>query len=208
MSRSDGDQPHLLIIAGPNGSGKSSAYQASLAEVDGRSFRIINPDLLAARLKLQRGTSATDANIEAVTRIEQWLETSILAGHTVGVETVLSTDKYRRLVRLARGCGYRFQLIYVVLDDARRNVERVAIRVKRGGHSVPTGKIIERYQRSLAQLPWFLAESDEAWLWDNSGAKIRAIGEKSGAVLRVDEGAIPAVRKAVDEAAALMNSSR
>jgi predicted ABC-type ATPase len=128
LSPSEAERPHLLIIAGPNGSGKSSAYQASIAEVGGRSFRIINPDLLATSLVANRKLALPDANLEAVKRIEEWLETSILAGHTVGVETVLSTRKYRRLVELARANNYRFQLIYVLLDNPLRtsNASRYA----------------------------------------------------------------------------------
>jgi predicted ABC-type ATPase len=203
LSPNEADQPHLLIIGGPNGSGKSSAYQASVAEIAGRSFRIINPDLFTARL-VDSGLGGANPNLEAVQQIERWLETSILAGHTVGVETVLSTPKYRRLVTLAKTLGYRVQLIYVVLDDPRRNVERVKIRVRRGGHHVPEDKIVSRYWNSIAQLPWFLAQADEAWLWDNSGAKIRAIGEKSNGVLTLDERAMPAIAEAAEAAARLM----
>ncbi len=202
MSQSEAEQPHFLIIAGPNGSGKSSAYQASVAEIAGRTFRIINPDLFTARLKVQR-PGGTNPNLEAVQRIEQWLETSLLAGHTVGVETVLSTDKYRRLVRLAKTLGYRTQLIYVILDDPLRNVERVGIRVKRGGHDVPKDKIISRYWKSLDQLPWFLAQADEAWLWDNSGATIRSVGDKVAGKIRVDEMATSDVIAAAQAAAKL-----
>lgn len=202
MSQSEAEQPHFLIIAGPNGSGKSSAYQASVAEIAGRTFRIINPDLFTARLKVQR-PKGTNPNLEAVQRIEQWLETSLLAGHTVGVETVLSTDKYRRLVRLAKTLGYRTQLIYVILDDPLRNVERVGIRVRRGGHDVPKDKIISRYWKSLDQLPWFLAQADEAWLWDNSGATIRSVGDKVAGKIRVDEMATSDVIAAAQAAAKL-----
>ena len=120
------------------------------------------------------------------------------------METVLSTPKYRRLVELAQAIGYRFQLIYVLLDDPLRNVERVAIRVKRGGHAVPKDKIINRYHRSLAELPWFLARADEAWLWDNSGATIRAVGEKTGGQLKLDQRAIPELARAAEAAAGLM----
>lgn len=204
MSRNAADSPHFLIIAGPNGSGKSSAYQASIAEVDGRSFRIINPDLFAARIHAGGKLSAQDANLEAVKRIEAWLETSLLAGHTVGVETVLSTAKYRRLVSLARDLGYRFQLIYVILDDPLRNVERVAIRTRRGGHSVPKDKIIGRYWRSLSELPWFLAQADDAWLWDNSGATLRALGRKQDGLLTLDERAMAPIRDAATAASRLM----
>ena len=205
MSPAASDRPHFLLIAGPNGSGKSSAYQASVAEVDGRAFRIINPDLFAARLAQNEGLASDAANLEAVRRIEQWLETSILAGHTVGVETVLSTPKYRRLVELARRQDYRIQLIYVILDDPLRNVERVMIRVRRGGHSVPKEKIVSRYWSSLEQLPWFLAEVDEAWIWDNSGATIRAVGQKANGQLEVDEQAPSCIVAAATAAARMMD---
>ena len=202
MSPNEQERPHFLIIAGPNGSGKSSAYQASVAEISGRAFRIINPDLFTARL-IAHGQGGTNPNLEAVRRIEGWLETSLLAGHTIGVETVLSTDKYRRLVSLAKKLGYRFQLIYVILDDPLRNVERVRIRVRRGGHDVPRDKIISRYRRSLEQLPWFLANADEAWLWDNSGAKVRSIGDKIGGKIRIDQMTMESVVAAARAAAIL-----
>lgn len=202
MSPNEADQPHFLIIAGPNGSGTSSAYQASLAEVDGRSFRIINPDLFTTRL-IDTGHGGSNPNLEAVTRIEQWIEVSLLAGHAIGVETVLSTPKYRRLVALAKELGYRVQLVYVILDSPRRNVERGKIRVKRGGHTVPEDKIVSRYWRSLEQLPWFPAAADEAWLWDNSGAAIRSIGDKRGGRIRLDEKAMPPIVEAVRAAAGL-----
>lgn len=149
--------------------------------------------------------SAEDANLEAVKRIEAWLETSLLAGHTIGVETVLSTSKYQRLVSLARRLGYRFQLIYVILDDPLRNVERVAIRTRRGGHSVPRDKIIDRFWRSLGELPWFLAQADDAWLWDNSGATLRAIGRKQRGILTLDERAMTPIRDAASAASRLMS---
>jgi predicted ABC-type ATPase len=199
LSPSEPGQPHFLIIAGPNGSGKSSAYQASIAKVEGREFRIINPDLFTSRL-VTKNKSTSNPNLDAVERIEAWLETSILAGHTVGVETVLSTAKYRRLVTLAKEIGYRVLLIYVLLDDPLRNVERVAIRVKRGGHDVPRDKILSRYWRSLEHLPWFLDHADQAWICDNSGATPRSIGEKCDGVIRIDEKAIEAVVTAAQAA--------
>ena len=146
---------------------------------------------------------SANPNLDAIQRIEAWLETSILAGHTIGVETVLSTDKYRRLVTLAKQLGYRVLLIYVLLDDPRRNIERVAIRVRRGGHDVPRDKIIARYWRSLDQLPWFLANVDQAWIWDNSGATLRSIGEKCDGVIRIDEKAINPVVEAAQIASRL-----
>jgi predicted ABC-type ATPase len=171
--------PRFLIIAGPNGSGKSTAYEQSVVELRGRAFRIINPDLLAKRLQDAESLSADEAGLEAVRRIEAWLETSILAGHSVGVETVLSTAKYRRLVEKAKRLGFEIQLIYVLLESVELNVDRVALRVRRGGHAVPEDKIRSRYERSLAQLGWFFTQSDLALIYDNSGASPRLVGQKN-----------------------------
>jgi predicted ABC-type ATPase len=182
------NRPRFLIIAGPNGSGKSTAYEQSVVELGGRAFRIINPDLLSQRLESLEGLAPDQANRDAVERIESWLETSILAGHTVGVETVLSTPKYRRLVEKARKLGFEIQLIYVMLKSVELNVERVALRVKRGGHPVPEEKIRQRHQRSLAQLPWFFNAADLVVIYDNSGATPQLIGEKKAGMSWVDVG--------------------
>jgi len=180
------ERPRFLIIAGPNGSGKSTAYEQSVVELGGRAFRIINPDLLALRIASAENLPSDAANIEAVQRIESWLETSILAGHTVGVETVLSTGKYRRLVEKAKSLGFEFQLIYVVLESVELNVRRVALRVRRGGHSVPEDKIRARHAKSLQQLAWFFNHADMAMIYDNSGATPRLIGEKKEGVSWID----------------------
>lgn len=195
------ERPVFLIIAGPNGSGKTSVYLDSDVEAAGRSVWIINPDLLAARIRAVECKDLLAANIAAVERIEVWLEASINAHQTVGVETVLSTAKYRRLVTHAKRLGFETQLIYVILDSPRRNVERVRLRVERGGHDVPEAKIIERYARSLGQLPWFLAAADRAWLFDNSATEPRLIGEKRGGQISMARDAMAAIVAAAEDAA-------
>lgn len=186
-----------MIVAGPNGSGKSTVYRDADIEALGRSVWIINPDLLAARISEIEKLALTPANREAVIRIGEWLNASVRAHQTIGVETVLSTDKYRDLVQNAKRLGFQIWLIYVALDSPDRNVERVRLRVLKGGHNVPEVKIRERYGRSLAQMPWFLDQADRAWLFDNSGATSRLIGQKAEGVVRIDPDALPAVVNAV-----------
>lgn len=133
----------------------------------------------------------------AVQRIEQWIDASLDVHKSVGVETVLSTPKYRRLVDKAKQRGFAVWLIYVVLDTVERNIERVAIRVEKGGHAVPEDKIRKRRSGSLAQFPWFLVHAEVAWIFDNSGAKPRQIGEKKDGVVELDERAPAFVLEAV-----------
>jgi predicted ABC-type ATPase len=197
VSRAKSEQPVFLIVAGPNGSGKSSSYRDTEIEQSGRTIWIVNPDVLTLRILEVEGLALLEANRAAVERIETWIEASMDVHKSVGVETVLSTGKYRRLVAKAKDLGFAVWLIYVVLDTPERNVERVRLRVRKGGHDVPEDKIRTRYARSLAQFPWFLDQADEAWIYDNSGAQPRRVGEKSGGVIALDERTVPVIVEAV-----------
>jgi predicted ABC-type ATPase len=191
------ERPAFWIVAGPNGSGKSSLYGNTDIEAFDQSIWIINPDLLTLRIQQVEKLSLTKANVEAVTRIEAWLNASIRAHQTVGVETVLSTDKYRRLVQAAKQRQFEFRLIFVMLQTPDLNVQRVRLRVSKGGHDVPEVKIRDRWKRSLAQLPWFLDQADQAALFDNSGAVPRLIGRKQDGTILVDPDAPAALREAL-----------
>lgn len=196
------ESPTFLIVAGPNGSGKSSVYSDSDYEAVGRSVWIINPDLLAARIRDIEDLPLDRANLAAVQRIEVWLEASIAAHQTIGVETVLSTPKYRRLVDKAEQLGFKIRLIYVLLDSPQRNIERVKLRVQKGGHAVPEDKIVERYARSLGQMPWFFARAHRASIYDNSGTKPQLIAEKRDGMVTLLKDALPAVVDALGSIAA------
>lgn len=191
------EQPVFLIVAGPNGSGKSSVYRNADLEWDGRSVWIVNPDLLAARIRSIESMDLRQANLAAVIRIEAWLEASIHVHKTIGVETVLSTDKYRRLVEKAKSLGFAIWMIYVLLDSPERSIERIKFRVARGGHHVDDDDVRRRYGRSLDQFRWFLDQADNAWIYDNSGATPKQIGEKSDGVVTVDGDALPVVIDAI-----------
>jgi predicted ABC-type ATPase len=188
----------LWIVAGANGSGKSSVYQDTEIEDAGGAAWIINPDILTAQIQITEKLKLHAANVAAAERIFPWLQVSIDAYQTIGVETVLSTDKYHSLVEAARQRNFEIRLIYVVLKSADLNVERVALRVQSGGHDVPREKIIERRAKSLAQLPWFLARADLALIYDNSGALPVEIARKSGKRFEVSPRALPEIKAAID----------
>lgn len=162
------DRPRFWIVAGPNGSGKSTAYgHGDVAGLDG-SVWIINPDLLTVRLRDAEYLEAISANLAAVQRIERWLDASIEVHQTIGVETVLSSPKYQRLVEKAKAHGFEVCFVYVYLKSVELQLERIRARVAKGGHDVPPDKVIARRERSFEQMPWFFVNSDRAWVFDNS----------------------------------------
>lgn len=191
------EPPALFIIAGPNGSGKSSAYRNVKLAWNDRDIWINNPDILTVRLQISENLPKDDANLQAVKRIESWLYSSVDVHQTIGVETVLSTDKYRKLVEHARGRGFQIVLIYVVLDSPELNVERVKNRAAEGGHDVPVEKIHERYWRSLEQFPWFLKNADRAWVYNNSGGSLRLMAMKEGTTISFEESALEVIKAAI-----------
>ena len=131
------DSPTLWIVAGPNGSGKSTFYNRTDIEGWGGSIWIINPDLLTQQIVEREVVPIAAANGAALDRIMTWLNASIDAYQTIGVETVLSSAKYRPLVEQAKARGFQVNMIYIVLNSAELQVERVRVRVADGGHDVP-----------------------------------------------------------------------
>lgn len=210
MSAARPEPPSLWIIAGANGSGKSSAYGKVAIDAPQGSIWIINPDELSKRIAEQEGLAIDpDANLEAVKRIEDWLYASVQAHQTVGVETVLSSPKYRKLVDRAHLRGFRVRLIYVVLETADLNVERVRIRVAKGGHAVLEDKIRARRVRSFEQLGWFFDHADWADIYDNSGAeptlvvkkrddRVTVYGAPGEDLVQALEGPLPGLRELLE----------
>ena len=195
------DRPTLWIIAGANGSGKSTAYGQATIDAPTGGIWFINPDALAKTIAEHEGLPLTpDANLESVRRIEAWLYASVNAHQTIGVETVMSTGKYRALVGRAQEQAYRVRLIYVFLKSADLNVARVRDRVAAGGHDVPEASIRDRRHRSFDQLSWFFEQADEADIFDNSGAEPRLVARKAGDEITVYGWLIPELLAALEVA--------
>lgn len=174
------ERPLFWIIAGPNGSGKSSFYNRTDFEGWGGSVWIINPDLLTVRIVEQEGLPVLAANLSAVQRIERWLDASIEVHQTIGVETVLSSSKYRRLVRKAQARGFEVRFVYFLLMSAELQMERIRIRVLGGGHDVPEDKVRARRIRSFRQMAWFCRKADRTYIFNNSTGEPELIADLGG----------------------------
>ena len=92
-------------------------------------------------------------------------------------ETVMSSPDKIDFLQSARASGFRTYLYFVATQETEINISRVANRVRKGGHDVPTDKIISRYHRSLGLLSDAIAASDRAYVFDNSGSQIEFIAE-------------------------------
>ena len=84
--------------------------------------------------------------------------------------------------------GWRIFLTFIFLRSPGLNVERVALRVRAGGHHVPDEDVIRRHARSLENL-WNLIHLCERWsILENSELRARliAVGSANETVIHDD----------------------
>ena len=132
----------MWLVAGPNGSGKSTLVSAEMiSQLPGSPLIKFNPDDLSRKLRDENSTLSQDeVNICAARTIDAEVVKTIEKRKSFLTETVLSTDKYKTLVERAKELDFLIGLLFVTLRGPEYNVERVRLRVERGGHDVPTDK--------------------------------------------------------------------
>src|SRR5206468_184298 len=134
------------VLGGPNGAGKTTSANHVLPRELG-VLRFVNADTIASGLAaFAPETVAFHAGRIMLARLEE------LAAQRqdFAFETTLSARSYARLLRRLQADGYHVTVIYVWLHSADLAVQRVAARVRRGGHNIPKETIRRRYDRGLA----------------------------------------------------------
>ena len=167
------DRPLFVLLAGPNGSGKSTL--AALLTLEGLAEKI-DPD----RIRGADGTllAPLAAGREVIVRTDA----HIAGRRSFLLETTLSGNREVRLIERLRAAGYTIDVYFVCLSSAEVNVQRVRLRVLKGGHDPHVAPlvflvddIVRRYSRSLENLRAVLPMTDRAVLFDNSGGGHREV---------------------------------
>jgi predicted ABC-type ATPase len=156
-------QPTICIIGGSNGAGKTTLARELLPMLG--LMRFLNADEIA------RGLSPLDPNLCAFKAGRILLNEAkelIATGSSFALESTLSGKTYVRLIQEAKAKGYRILLHYILIGSGSQAVERLALRVKLGGHHVPEEDVRRRFERSREHfLRDYVPLADEWVLWDN-----------------------------------------
>ena len=158
------------LLAGPNGAGKSTLYRALVrAGILGPPLEFVNADL-HERAHLQHIANAQERS-EATRAWAEARRAALIATHTpFASETVFSHPSKLALIDEAQRQGFTVALHIVALDDPARLLDRVAQRVREGGHPVPPERILARYPRTLENLAQAVRLADVAYLYDATEA--------------------------------------
>lgn len=168
--------PRITVIAGVNGAGKSSIAGEYIRDHGSNYF---NPDERAADiLLLTPEISQEGANSQAWHDMVNTLRKAVAARLDYAFETTLGGNTITGILRNAANAGMDVAVWYVGLRDIAQHVERVAARVRAGGHDIPFEKIAQRYKSSRENLLVLLPNLAELRLFDNSAEHDPAAGQR------------------------------
>lgn len=145
MTEDNERAPHVVVIGGPNGAGKSTIAPLVLRGAGVTTF--VNADVIAQGLSaFQPEREAMQAGRIMLARLKD-----LAAARTnFAFETTLASRSFAPWICELRGSGYDFHLAFVWLADPELAVNRVAARVRSGGHHVPEETIRRRYRRGVS----------------------------------------------------------
>jgi predicted ABC-type ATPase len=137
--------PVCYIIAGPNGAGKTTFARKFLPEYV-KCLDFINADLIAGGISpFVPEKAAIQAGRIMIEQIQHLAESR----RDFGFETTLSGKSYANLLHKLKGKGYRIHLLFLWLPNADLAIERIADRVRKGGHTIPEGVVRRRFHKGL-----------------------------------------------------------
>ena len=168
--------PNLYIIAGPNGAGKTTASFNLLPDVL-HCPNFVNADEIARGLSpFAPETVAIQAGRIMLQRIEELLPQKV----DFAIETTLATRSYVQLVHRAQALGYKVHLIFFFLENEEQAIQRVAQRVRNGGHNIPEEDIRRRFKRGIYNLiNLYIPICEVVYVLNNNYIPAKLIAKKS-----------------------------
>jgi predicted ABC-type ATPase len=157
--------PYVIILAGPNGAGKSTTAPMLLRDTLAVQ-EFVNADAIA------RGLSAfapDKVSLQAGRIMLKRLKELSTKRVSFAFETTLASRIFAPWLTTVQSAGYRSHLVFLALPSPLFAAERVAARVRLGGHDIPGEVITRRYHTGLYNLFQLYIPIVSSWkIYDNS----------------------------------------
>jgi len=132
----------VVIIAGPNGSGKTTLSEELLKD---QKMKFINADIIAKELNPEDVNSVSFKSGKIFLRnISEKIETN----QSFAIESTLAGSYLIKIIKRLKEKNYKISLIYLFLDNPDISIQRIAVRVRKGGHHISDDYVIRRFYRS------------------------------------------------------------
>jgi len=154
------------ILAGPNGAGKTT-FANEFLPVEAECLNFINADLIAQGLApFQPAKMAIDAGRIMIRQMNDYVKNN----ESFAFETTMSGKGYERKIREWKKQGFEIIIYFLRLPSVEFAIERVKLRVAKGGHNVPEIDIKRRFERSWSNFNEIYKKLADYWVvFDTSG---------------------------------------
>ena len=132
----------VYVVAGPNGGGKTTFAKGFIEEYH---LPFLNADEIAMKLcpaNIQR------KRVGAGRLFFDKFKEYVAGGKTFIIETTLAGKYFIRFMDRLKRSNYRVEIIYIFIETVEEAINRINIRIKKGGHPVPEADIKRRFMRS------------------------------------------------------------
>jgi predicted ABC-type ATPase len=159
--------PSVVVIGGPNGAGKSTAAPFLLKGALGVT-EFVNADVIAQGLSaFQPERAGITAGRIMLARLKELANQRV----SFAFETTLASRMFAPWITKISSTGYGFHLAFLWLPNASLAIQRVAERVRLGGHDVPEETIVRRYNAGLKNFFALYQGLTTSWrFYDNSSS--------------------------------------
>jgi predicted ABC-type ATPase len=168
---------HIIAVAGPNGAGKSTTAP-SLLKGALKVSEFVNADMIAQELSPSNPEmSAIKAGRIMLKRMHHLADNHV----NFAFESTMASRSFAPWIAGLRKTSYFFHMVFLWLPSQEFAINRVAERVRMGGHNVPETTIKRRYRTGLQNFFKLYQPLADTWyFYDNSGKepKLVAYGER------------------------------
>ena len=172
------DEKIFTIFAGVNGAGKSTLYNSPILEREKLGVRINTDEIVKTFGDWKNEADQVKAGRMAIKLRKDCIE----KGLSFNQETTLTGNSIIKLVDQVKEKGYKVHLLYVGVNSPEIAKERIAGRVKKGGHDIPSETVEKRYYESIENLKIILPKVDLAEIYDNSKFYALALAKREGVI--------------------------
>jgi predicted ABC-type ATPase len=172
-----------VVVAGPNGAGKTTFVREYLETHPG--FQYLCADDIALELCPSRPETVY---LSAGKIFFRRLRALVAEKRSFITEVTLSSSRLARHFSGFHAAGYEVEIVFIHLESADLCIARVAERVRKGGHRVPSSDVRRRYRRCVANF-WrrYRAMVDGWFLMQNSSQSFRLVAYGTSESLIVED---------------------